>query len=693
MRTISTTPDPEFRTKNNVDDPHEGSQAANEILYKERRRCPRCPQKVTDCINKVLDNHFYIIFMTIVTLYALFGDDLRILLSPKSGDPIFWGFSVAAMSLFLIELVLASFAQKDYFLGFYFWLDLIATVSLITDIGWIYNEMVGGGDISANNASQASSLARAGRGARVGTRAGRIVRLVRLIRIVKLYKNAHKALEKNTGIDSDEITAEELQQIHAKNDSEKEVEKESYVGQKLSDLTTRRVITIVLIMMFSVPILSLDTYIEEPTSFVWGLQLIAKFDDTPGHPGYAQSFNTFISESDGTRNPVVSLNANGRTFDSTSPTLDELRTIEVLVATYDGDRYVSVHDNRKNIKVSAGLGIGRTIFICLVLTIAAMFFSNTTNTLVIGPIESMIRKVKKIAKNPLEAAQEEENQALARERLNKDESEESKKKRLKAEKEGLYETDILENTIVKIGALLAIGFGEAGSAIIAQNMEKSGDVNPMLPGKKCVAFFGFCDIRQFTDTTEILQEEVMVFVNEIGEIVHAIVDSFAGAANKNIGDAFLLVWKLPDEDTKWSSEQNNLAVKPTIRAGQTAEMACISFLKCFAGINKSRNLYKYRSYEKLNERMPNYSVKMGFGLHVGWAIEGAIGSDFKIDVSYLSPNVKLSDEFEASTKIFGTPLLMSGDVYHLMTDETKKKCRQMDAVKIPGASGIFHLFT
>ena len=35
----------------------------------------------------------------------------------------------------------------------------------------------------------------------------------------------------------------------------------------------------------------------------------------------------------------------------------------------------------------------------------------------------------------------------------------------------------------------------------------------------------------------------MLFVNEIAEIVHSTVDSFGGSANKNIGDAFLLVWK------------------------------------------------------------------------------------------------------------------------------------------------------
>lgn len=59
--------------------------------------------------------------------------------------------------------------------------------------------------------------------------------------------------------------------------------------------------------------------------------------------------------------------------------------------------------------------------------------------------------------------------------------------------------------MIKIGALLALGFGEAGSKIIAENMKATGDVNPMIPGNKIIAIFGFCDIRQFTDATEILQ--------------------------------------------------------------------------------------------------------------------------------------------------------------------------------------------
>jgi hypothetical protein len=64
------------------------------------------------------------------------------------------------------------------------------------------------------------------------------------------------------------------------------------------------------------------------------------------------------------------------------------------------------------------------------------------------------------------------------------------------------ETVIIENAIIKIGILLALGFGDAGSEIIGSNMSKGGDVDPMIPGKKKYAIYGFCDIRNFTDATE-----------------------------------------------------------------------------------------------------------------------------------------------------------------------------------------------
>jgi class 3 adenylate cyclase len=65
--------------------------------------------------------------------------------------------------------------------------------------------------------------------------------------------------------------------------------------------------------------------------------------------------------------------------------------------------------------------------------------------------------------------------------------------------------------------------------------------------------------------------------------------------------------------------------------------------------------------------MPGFEVKMGYGLHLGWAIEGALGSFYKIDATYLSPNVNMANRLEAGTKIYGVSLLLTGGLYDQFT--------------------------
>ena len=91
--------------------------------------------------------------------------------------------------------------------------------------------------------------------------------------------------------------------------------------------------------------------------------------------------------------------------------------------------------------------------------------------------------------------------------------------------------------------------------------------------------------------------------------------------------------------------------------------------------------------------MPNYSVKMGFGLHVGWAIEGAIGSFYKIDASYLSPNVNIAARLETATSIYGVDILISENLYCLLSDFMKNYCRLIDIVKLKGCASPLKLYT
>ena len=66
---------------------------------------------------------------------------------------------------------------------------------------------------------------------------------------------------------------------------------------------------------------------------------------------------------------------------------------------------------------------------------------------------------------------------------------------------------------------------------------------------------------------------------------------------------------------------------------------------------------------------------MGFGLHIGWAIEGLIGSQFKVDASYLSPHVNLSSRLEAATNQYGVNFLLSEPLHNLLSPEFQSKCR------------------
>ncbi len=122
-------------------------------------------------------------------------------------------------------------------------------------------------------------------------------------------------------------------------------------------------------------------------------------------------------------------------------------------------------------------------------------------------------------------------------------------------------------------------------------------------------------------------------------------------------------------------------------------MSVLSFVKIIGAIRSSRRLVKYRENKGLNERMPNYSVKMGFGLHCGWAIEGAIGSFYKIDASYLSPNVNMASRLEAATKQFGVPMLVSGELYEQMTPKGKEYLRMIDRVTVKGSVEPLDLYT
>ena len=352
-----------------------------------------------------------------------------------------------------------------------------------------------------------------------------------------------------------------------------------------------------------------------------------------------------------------------------------------LIPTRDSrqNKNIIIYDNYIYIFKYYLFNLIRTIFSIGIFLFIYLLFLFDINNVMLSSIEKMVKKVEKMAKNPsLETDSSNDINENKTHCLSFLEYSEGKRK--------MDDFKIIIDKISKICSLVSFGFGEAGTQIISQVLKEglNVDINPLIPGKKVMGIYGFCDIRNFTDTTEILKEKVMIFVNQVAEIVHQITADYCGSANKNIGDAFLLVWKLEDRFIKEVVNKQGikeLKLKNVNRINQICDMVLICFIRILIEINKSYKLAEYRYHKGLNARMKNYKTRLGFGLHLGQSIEGAIGSMFKIDASYLSTDVNMANELEENTKTFKKELIMSGDFYDYLSEDAKAYVRLLDIFK------------
>ena len=68
------------------------------------------------------------------------------------------------------------------------------------------------------------------------------------------------------------------------------------------------------------------------------------------------------------------------------------------------------------------------------------------------------------------------------------------------------------------------------------------------------------------------------------------VDRYAGAANKNIGDAFLLVWKMPEDKYIIDESDNSVEFRDKLYVSILADFALISFMKIQAKLNRESKI-------------------------------------------------------------------------------------------------------
>ena len=650
--------------------------------------------------SKILEHRITQTFFLILTLYALFAEDYRILVSDKSTDVFYDIFALICFGVFLLEILVSAFIQENYLFTYYFWLDFISTISLILDVRMITSDWTSGGRNSV-----LSNIPLIGK-------ISRLIRVVRLVRISKIYKSLTTVRKED----------KERMELGSK-------KKESKVGRTMSEIATKTVIITCFILLILLPIFNSDFYLQDTISIdaVCGqLKMIVQDSNFVAvlilKKAYTPASQADIFDG---KNPQEFLNyVTNNTLQSFIDQSNKILKIELVKGSFtyyfdadfdkrredevkvsecqflppasfsDRPLTIAVYQDSVNYSILlAILNIIRTFFVSAIVLGGSFLFGNGIHRLMIQPIERMIEKVSLLIQKPQKIKeesfikQEEELAKFTDLDIRDTEAEETED----TKKSQQLETDKIEAAINKIGILLGIGFGDAGTNLIKSYLAKEGEGDIMIPGVEIEAIFGFCDIRNFTDVTEVLQEEVMVFVNTIAEIVHTTTDKYLGAANKNIGDAFLLVWKPPEAVTKYmkltKTNQTNLMTC-------LADLSLIAFLKIFCEVNRTFKLLKYVNNRQIKDRVgEDYKVRMGFGLHYGWAIEGAIGSYFKVDVSYLSPNVNMAARLEAATKQYEVAILLSGEFYDLLSMSIKQACRKIDIVHVKGSQQALRLYT
>mmetsp|Transcript_14770 Transcript_14770/g.30393 ORF Transcript_14770/g.30393 Transcript_14770/m.30393 type:complete len:953 (+) Transcript_14770:93-2951(+) len=670
--------------------------------------------------------------MMIVTLFVLFGTDVRLAFFEVGADYTFEVFNTIAFFLFLIELLLNSWAKTEffhqnekgggkkfkpegYFNSFFFWLDLIALWSIIFEVPWL------------NDASGMKSLFSSSGST---FRATRVVRMIRLVRLVKLYKitsqrrrekkmlNDLKHLVEQGRMSSDEIDNYFHKMQH---------QKQSKVGTDLVDMITRKVIVCVLSMLVLVPLLTLEepaehfkvstevfhTAISSSTNCYMHKSQVETFIDTSQSVGTSGSYALLDikvnSNADCGLNAYASsllLDAPDGVREETMKTIvcsDKYNTCQDAdrneVKLYEGDLGVEITFTEAEAMQQAALyQILLTIFVIAVLISMAIAFESDAQQLVLSPIEQMMEMISMVADDPLE---EFEFASMGG--------------------TGEYELKVVALAIQKITSLLRIGFGVAGAEIISKNMSvehgQGQGLDPMIPGKRMYAIFGFCDIHEFDMCTEVLEDEIMTFVNSVARIVHEQVTRWGGTCNKNLGNAFLMIWRIGDEDELENPNTRKKLAAMNSRGGGDADASSASvghaevdlrripgldnmsdkalfgFLKVVVEINRDRAVLAYRSDKRLRHGENDFKLRMGFGLHAGWAIEGAVGSLQKVDATYLSPHVNMAARMEAASRQFGVAVLMTEKFFELMSNDAQAVCRRLDVVTVKGSAVPMPIYT
>lgn len=178
--------------------------------------------------------------------------------------------------------------------------------------------------------------------------------------------------------------------------------------------------------------------------------------------------------------------------------------------------------------------------------------------------------------------------------------------------------------------------------------------------KKRIAVF-FCDLRKFTNYAEKnTPEDVIFFLNSyFGKIVD-IVSEHNGIVNKFMGDAILAIFHLDDDSATIDD-----AVDTALDIVMHSHAICLP------------------DGERFN---------VGIGIHMGYATAGTIGSQERFEYTFIGDTVNIASRLDGLSKRLGYSIIISGDTYDHLNENTKERFIDLGEQKIRGKETPLHVY-
>eukprot|EP01050_Picozoa_sp_SAG11_P016913 SAG11_NODE_2367_length_3454_cov_16.447094_1_plen_762_part_00 len=618
-------------------------------------------------IFEFLEGGLWAVVITFFTFWALFMPDIIQVLLPKELDKVMAAITLAGFVMFTAEIVLNFVVRRDYGgkggankLTWFLLIDVLGTVSLVPDFVILFDVYV--------EVAKSAGLARAGRAARIGARLSKLVRMFRM----------------------------KSQEEFAPDGSKLEM-KASNVGTEIADKISTRVVLLVMILISLLPVLTyspaatqeqlaaefFNSLLQENRTSTELTADLKKFTDWYNtcdfdrcarteelvYMQYTDMESSLTAAIDVRLDPAT--NSEKAFYEqyrreveyqdqdvwicqNGGSTVDEEPCSDSIVVKYKMTFMIKAKLVEQSI-----MSLFFMLFAVLIIGVGAGGFLADVQKYVITPIERMTSILRNLEHQMVYLTADTDT----------------------IEKEGGSEMEVLCNSIEKMIGLLHVGFGEAGTQIIEKNLQESTEeIDPLMPGEMVDnIYIGFIMLENFNAVTDVMEEDIMLYANYIGDVIHRCIRERDGNPNKNMGGAILCVWK-GENGASRAFESFQKAIE-TVDADPEVRALCDKH---------KEGLEQYENGRLLHHHGPagaprRYVVELAAGLHCGWAIEGPVGSPHKIDATYLSPNVNMAARMETATAQFGVHLICSQTFYEELAHETKRRCRHLDTCLVKGS--------